>query len=134
MKFDSNLTDQEQKELFSEVEPIFKEKVSNKFAFLGCQYIPREDGMINTLYLNGKHKDKNFAGFQIVIKSLEFIQTEDKIAVKLQNGVVINSSCKAFIHYDFDNEIPAVTYIFFFDIDEYRIAKNNFELEHQTIQ
>lgn len=35
MEFDSNLTDQEQKELFSEVELLFKEKVSNKFAFLG---------------------------------------------------------------------------------------------------
>ncbi|WP_375560240.1 hypothetical protein ACE193_21420 [Bernardetia sp. OM2101] len=134
MQFDSNLTEEEQDILLAEIESIVKIKIDKKLCFLQARYFPSKDSQINDLVSLPKNKGKKLVGFLLTMKSIDFVETEDKMSIELQNGFIIHSAYKIFIHNEFGEEIPAVSYMYFFDADKYRMAKNNCELQHQTIQ
>jgi hypothetical protein len=117
---DNNLNKQEQEILFTEIESIIRSKIEKEFCLLESLYIPNEDSKIDCLSLSDKNKGRNFVGFQVTMKSIDFIETTDKLSIELQNGFVIKSSHKVFMENEFDEEIPSVIYLCFFDIDDYR--------------
>ena len=102
MEFDSNLTDQEQKELFSEIESIVKIKIDKKLCFLQARYFPSKDSQINDLVSLPKNKGKKLVGFLLTMKSIDFVETEDRMSIELQNGFIIHSAYKIFIHNEFE--------------------------------
>ena len=117
---EKNLNKQEQEILFAEIESIVKLKIDKEICFLNSEYIANKDSKVDCLSLSNKNKDRNFVGVQLVMKALSFIETQDKISIKLENGFTINSSYKAFMQSEFDEQTPSIVYICFFDIDEYR--------------
>jgi hypothetical protein len=116
----NNLNKQEQEILFAEIASIIQSKKNKKLCLLAVAYIKNEDSKVDCLTLSNKNKDRNFVGFQVTMKSIDFIETTDKLSIELENGFTINSSYKAFMQSEFDEQTPSIVYICFFDIDEYR--------------